>query len=83
MENINLTYTHEELNKEKSFLLLSNFICEIVMQKADKYIIKEDKRILSVGEVQNLFINKLAEKDDEEYDKLISEIMDKILFLNE
>lgn len=58
MENINLTYTYEELNKEKSFLLLSNFICEIVTQKADKYIIKED----------------------EEYDKLISEIMDKILF---
>lgn len=80
MENINLTYTYEELNKEKSFLLLSNFICEIVMQKADKYIIKEDERILSVGEVQNLFINRLAAKDDEEYDKLISEIMDKILF---
>ncbi|PHI04337.1 hypothetical protein KSU03_12320 [Fusobacterium polymorphum] len=80
MENINLTYTYEELNKEKSFLLLSNFICEIVMQKADKYIIKEDERILSVGEVQNLFIDRLAAKDDEEYDKLISEIMDKILF---
>lgn len=68
------------MNKEKSFLLLSNFICEIVMQKADKYIIKEDERILSVGEVQNLFIDRLAAKDDEEYDKLISEIMDKILF---
>ena len=80
MKNINLTYTYEELNKEKSFLLLSNFICEIVMQKADKYIIKEDERILSVGEVQNLFIDRLAAKDDEEYDKLISEIMDKILF---
>lgn len=80
MENINLTYTYEELNKEKSFLLLSNFICEIVMQKADKYIIKEDERILSVGEVQDLFIDRLAAKDDEEYDKLISEIMDKILF---
>ena len=80
MENINLTYTYKELNKEKSFLLLSNFICEIVMQKADKYIIKEDERILSVGEVQNLFIDRLAAKDDEEYDKLISEIMDKILF---
>ena len=80
MENINLTYTYEELNKEKSFLLLSNFICEIVMQKADKYIIKEDERILSVGEVQNLFIDRLAAKEDEEYDKLISEIMDKILF---
>nr|DAW72017.1 MAG TPA: hypothetical protein [Caudoviricetes sp.] len=80
MENINLTYTYEELNKEKSFLLLSNFICEIVMQKADKYIIKEDERILSVSEVQNLFIDRLAAKDDEEYDKLISEIMDKILF---
>ena len=80
MENINLTYTYEELNKEKSFLLLSNFICEIVMQKADKYIIKEDERIFSVGEVQNLFIDRLAAKDDEEYDKLISEIMDKILF---
>ena len=80
MENINLTYTYEELNKEKSFLLLSSFICEIVMQKADKYIIKEDERILSVGEVQNLFIDRLAAKDDEEYDKLISEIMDKILF---
>ena len=80
MENINLTYTYEELNKEKSFLLLSNFIREIVTQKADKYIIKEDERILSVGEVQNLFINRLAAKDDEEYDKLISEIMDKILF---
>ena len=80
MENMNLTYTYEELNKEKSFLLLSNFICEIVMQKADKYIIKEDERILSVGEVQNLFIDRLAAKDDKEYDKLISEIMDKILF---
>lgn len=80
MKNINLTYTYEELNKEKSFLLLSNFICEIVRQKADKYIIKEDERILSVGEVQNLFIDRLAAKDDEEYDKLISEIMDKILF---
>lgn len=80
MENINLTYTYEELNKEKSFLLLSNFICEIVMQKANKYIIKEDERILSVGEVQNLFIDRLAAKDDDEYDKLISEIMDKILF---
>lgn len=80
MENINLTYTYEELNKEKSFLLLSNFICEIVTQKADKCIIKEDERILSVGEVQNLFIDRLAAKDDEEYDKLISEIMDKILF---
>lgn len=80
MENINLTYTYEELNKEKSFLLLSNFICEIVMQKADKYIIKEDERILSVDEVQNLFIDRLAAKNDEEYDKLISEIMDKILF---
>jgi hypothetical protein len=80
MENIHLTYTYEELNKEKSFLLLSNFICEIVMQKANKYIIKEDERILSVGEVQNLFINRLAAKDDDEYDKLISEIMDKILF---
>lgn len=80
MENINLTYTYEELNKEKSFLLLSNFICEIVTQKADKYIIKEDERILSVGEVQDLFIDRLAAKDDEEYDKLISEIMDKLLF---
>ena len=78
MGEMNITYTYEELNREKSLLLLTNFVRETVLQKANEHKIYEDGECLSVGEVQDLYEDKLASMDAESYDKLISTIMDNI-----
>lgn len=81
---MNITYTYEELNREKSLLLLTNFVREMVLQKADGNKIYEDGRCLPVSEVQDLYEDKLASMDAESYDKLIVTIMniirDKIFY---
>ena len=75
---MNITYTYEELNREKSLLLLTNFVRETVLQKANEHKIYEDGECLSVSEVQDLYEDKLASMDAESYDKLIATIMDNI-----
>ena len=75
---MNITYTYGEVNREKSILLLTNFVREMVLQKANKDKIYEDGECLSVNEVQELYEDKLASMDAESYDKLIATIMDNI-----
>ena len=78
MGEMNITYTYEELNREKSLLLLTNFVREMVLQNANEHKIYEDGRCLSVSDVQDLYEDKLASMDAESYDKLIATIMDNI-----
>lgn len=78
MGEMNITYTYGELNREKSLLLLTNFVREMVLQKANKDKIYEDGECLSVSEVQELYEDKLASMDAESYDKLIVTIMNII-----
>ena len=78
MGEMNITYTYGELNREKSLLLLTNFVREMVLQNANEHKIYEDGRCLSVSEVQDLYEDKLASMDAESYDKLIATIMDNI-----
>ena len=75
---MNITYTYGELNREKSLLLLTNFVREMVLQNANEHKIYEDGRCLSVSDVQDLYEDKLASMDAESYDKLITTIMDNI-----
>ena len=83
MGEMNITYTYEELNREKSLLLLTNFVREMLLQNANEHKIYEEGESLSVSEVQDLYEDKLAGIDAESYDKLIATIMgdirDKIL----
>ncbi|EGN66652.1 hypothetical protein HMPREF0401_01621 [Fusobacterium animalis 11_3_2] len=78
MGEMNITYTYGELNREKSLLLLTNFVREMVLQNANEHKIYEDGRCLSVSDVQDLYEDKLASMDAESYDKLITTIMDNI-----
>ena len=83
MGEMNITYTYEELNREKSLLLLTNFVREMLLQNANEHKIYEEGEWLSVSEVLDLYEDKLAGIDAESYDKLIATIMgdirDKIL----
>ena len=83
MGEMNITYTYEELNREKSLLLLTNFVREMLLQNVNEHKIYEEGECLSVSEVQDLYEDKLAGIDAESYDKLIATIMgdirDKIL----
>lgn len=78
MGEMNITYTYEELNREKSLLLLTNFVREMLLQNANEHKIYEEGECLSVSEVQDLYEDKLASMDAESYDKLIATIMDNI-----
>lgn len=78
MGETNITYTYGELNREKSLLLLTNFVREMVLQNANEHKIYEDGRCLSVSDVQDLYEDKLSGMDAESYDKLIATIMDNI-----
>lgn len=78
MGEMNITYTYGELNREKSLLLLTNFVREMVLQNANEHKIYEDGRCLSVSDVQDLYEDKLASMDAESYDKLVTTIMDNI-----
>ena len=78
MGEMNITYTYGELNREKSLLLLTNFVREMVLQNANEHKIYEDGRCLSVSDVQDLYEDKLASMDAKSYDKLITTIMDNI-----
>ena len=73
-------YTYKEVEREKTQLLLENFIGEMVNQNQyTKYKIKEDNRLISPSEAKAIFEDKLAQLEDDKYQELVDKIMDIVI----
>ena len=73
-------YTYKEVEREKTQLLLVNFIGEMVNQNQyTKYKMMEDNRILFPSEANAIFEDKLAQLEDDKYQELVDKIMDIVI----
>lgn len=73
-------YTYKEVEREKTQLLLVNFIGEMVNQNQyTKYKMMEDNRILFPSEAKVIFEDKLAQLEDDKYQELVDKIMDIVI----
>lgn len=73
-------YTYKEVEREKTQLLLVNFIEEMVNQNQyTKYKMMEDNRILFPSEAKAIFEDKLAQLEDDKYQELVDKIMDIVI----
>ena len=73
-------YTYKEVEREKTQLLLENFIGEMVNQNQyTKYKMMEDNRILFPSEAKAIFEDKLAQLEDDKYQELVDKIMDTVI----
>lgn len=73
-------YTYKEVEREKTQLLLVNFIEEMVNQNQyTKYKMMEDNRILFPNEAKAIFEDKLAQLEDDKYQELVDKIMDIVI----
>lgn len=73
-------YTYKEVEREKTQLLLVNFIREMVNQNQyTKYKMMEDNRILFPSEAKAIFEDKLAQLEDDKYQELVDKIMDIVI----
>lgn len=73
-------YTYKEVEREKTQLLLENFIGEMVNQNQyTKYKMMEDNRILFPSETRIIFEDKLAQLEDDKYQELVDKIMDIVI----
>lgn len=73
-------YTYKEVEREKTQLLLVNFIGEMVNQNQyTKYKMMKDNRILFPSEAKAIFEDKLAQLEDDKYQELVDKIMDIVI----
>lgn len=73
-------YTYKEVEREKTQLLLVNFIGEMANQNQyTKYKMMEDNRILFPSEAKAIFEDKLAQLEDDKYQELVDKIMDIVI----
>lgn len=73
-------YTYKEVEREKTQLLLKNFIGEMVNQNQyTKYKMMEDNRLISPSEAKAIFEDKLAQLEDDKYQELVDKIMDIVI----
>lgn len=73
-------YTYKEVEREKTQLLLVNFIGEMVNQNQyTKYKMMKDNRILFPNEAKSIFEDKLAQLEDDKYQELVDKIMDIVI----
>ena len=73
-------YTYKEVEREKTQLLLVNFIGEMVNQNQyTKYKMMEDNRILFPSEAKAIFEDKLAQLEDDKYQELVDKMMDIVI----
>ena len=73
-------YTYKEVEREKTQLLLVNFIGEMVNQNQyTKYKMIEDNRILFPSAAKAIFEDKLAQLEDDKYQELVDKIMDIVI----
>lgn len=73
-------YTYKEVEREKTQLLLVNFIGEMVNQNQyTKYKMMKDNRILFPSEAKAIFEDKLAQLEDDKYQELVDKMMDIVI----
>lgn len=73
-------YTYKEVEREKTQLLLVNFIGEMANQNQyTKYKMMEDNRILFPSEAKAIFEDKLAQLEDDKYQELVDKMMDIVI----